>query len=498
MTKLFDSGCYDEAAIVYEENANAASVPLAAELLRARIFMRKPGQMPKALALLNRVEKPKGGPDRVLLEMTLGEAYAASEDVQAADRRLAEAMKIAESLGDKRLISEVAYRFGRRYAVFAHDPEKARVYLSIVRRGGSVDSRLNAFHLESWILSREQRPLDQARVLIELLSQLDPMSQSHMEHRVRATQTLAALVREMYIPEAVGTVERHLGGVSWPQDFAVAEFQTLKALGWAKALQGDYFNAFRLLRRSTDSAPDAAWRAVALCDRAYLAKVRNQELWFRQELSDAEEAAALVDWEHHEDESCVALLLLAELSAPHNAAQASEYLARFRGLAGLRNPRSMLRRDPRFEAMVDYSSGVVDIALGDKRLGGSRLKTALKVYQGAGFLWRAARTALRLYEVTHQDRYLDDAVAWLEHYRLSWLEEELRAKAQAEGRGSGLSPMREKVFRLLCEGKTNNDIAEVLGISAATVANHAKAVLKAFNVNSRHALIAKALKMGLI
>jgi len=42
------------------------------------------------------------------------------------------------------------------------------------------------------------------------------------------------------------------------------------------------------------------------------------------------------------------------------------------------------------------------------------------------------------------------------------------------------------------------EIARELGRSEFTVANHAKAVLKAFGVRSRSALIAEAMKRGLV
>jgi DNA-binding NarL/FixJ family response regulator len=58
--------------------------------------------------------------------------------------------------------------------------------------------------------------------------------------------------------------------------------------------------------------------------------------------------------------------------------------------------------------------------------------------------------------------------------------------------------MQERVFRYLCQGLSNADIANELGRSEFTVANHAKAVLKAFGVRSRSALIAEAMKRGLL
>jgi DNA-binding CsgD family transcriptional regulator len=497
MSRLFDEGHYSTAADLYEGHARGPTPPVDASFLRARIFMRKPGEGYRAVSLLNRLRTSKSSPEYVRLQMFLGEAYAVTGDARAADSHLDSAMKTAETLKDTELVAAVAYRIGRRHALTGSEPQIAREWLQVARRGQTTEAKLNALHLESWILSREARSRDQARVLMELLRSLEVRDPEHMEHRIRATQTLAALARELYIPEAVPVVERQLQLVEWPSDFAIARFQTTKALAWSKALQGDYFNAFRFLKQSATVAPDPAWRTMAFCDRAYLASVRKQDLWFRQELSDAEESAALVDWESREDESIIALLLLAELLAPLNAAQASEYAARFHSISDVKNPHSLIRRDSRLEALVNFSTGVVDLRLGERKLGISRIQSAMKAYEQAGFEWRAARAAIQLYDATRKSATLDVAENWLRHYSASWLAEELRARRHSGPSVPELTPMRERVFRLLCEGKSNAEIAALLGISVATVANHAKAVLKAFSVSSRHALLAEAARRGL-
>ena len=52
-----------------------------------------------------------------------------------------------------------------------------------------------------------------------------------------------------------------------------------------------------------------------------------------------------------------------------------------------------------------------------------------------------------------------------------------------------LTPREEKVFRQLLLGKSNQQIAEVLGISVNTVKTHVKNILKKKEVNSRISLI---------
>lgn len=498
MARLFDEGQFQEAVQLYDAHARKSGIPIGAVFLRARCYLREPNGEHKAVVLLNKLSLRDGDEDAIRRDTLLGAAYAAAGDLRASDSKFKAALAGARAIGDRELLAEVAYRVGRRYAVWASDLDEARKYLQFIRSGKSLQSQLDALQLEAAILSRETRVREEARVLTELLLSLNPQSNDHMENRAWSLHTLSALARETYLPDALPLIERYLATASWPPDFAVLRFQTTKALAWAKALQGDYFNAFRFLKQTALSAPDDAWRTMVLCDRAYLARVRGEDTWSRQELSDAEEAAEHTEWEQREDESTVALLLLAELVAPINAAQASGYLARFRKLGGIKERRLLMKGDERFQALIDYSTGVVEVSLGDRRLAMEALKSALSIYERSGFEWRAARAALRLYDATNKISYLERASSLLRHYSNSWLADELRARKGGNSGATGLSPMRDKVFRLLCDGKSNAEIASQLGLAVSTVANHAKAVLKAFSVTSRHALIAEAIRRGVI
>ncbi len=48
-----------------------------------------------------------------------------------------------------------------------------------------------------------------------------------------------------------------------------------------------------------------------------------------------------------------------------------------------------------------------------------------------------------------------------------------------------LTEQEAKVLKLLCEGKTNKDIAQTLGISIHTVKAHITHILQKFNVSNR-------------
>ena len=494
MGDLYESGEYAQASALYDQHVGSAQRSIGAAILRARIALHS--NVPQAVAILNDLRPARGSIESVWREMLLGYASALTGDYDGADERFATALKTTRTLRDVDLASAIAYRMGQRH-LMTNNPARARDAWAIVRESRSPAAHLNALHLESYIYSREGRLRDQARVLAELLNSIDPRETRWMEHRAWATHTLAALARELFIPESVPEVERQLGGTRWPRDFLVNRFQATKALGWAKALQGDYLNAFRFLKQSADLAPSDAWRTMALCDRSYLARALGEPRWSRQELLDAEEGALSVRWDECRGEESIALLLLAELFSPIDSAKASSYLAQFRETGEMRMPRSLLKADARLAALIDHGAAVVDVALGNKKLAVTRLRRALDVYRRLGYDWRAARCAMRLFDITGDDSLLRLAEEQLRNYSSSWLAAELRQRS-ADSAAPHLSPMQRRVFRYLCEGLSNAAIAQKIGRAENTVANHAKAVLKAFDVSSRSALVASAIKQGLL
>jgi DNA-binding CsgD family transcriptional regulator len=497
MDDAFERARDSEAVALYNANARKSQPVPRAALTRARIALRTAGQSSKALTLLKSIQPAASGSDIVWQQMLLGEALASSGDFRSADDRLQRALQAATQKGDSELIAAVGYRIGERY-VLESNVQGAREGLALAKTGRSAESKLAAQLLESRVLETESRTHDRARVLIRMLSTIDPRSEQHMAYRIAGTSALSVCARETYVPDAVRAIERQLGGTPWPEDYASRRFLAERSLAWTSALGGDYFNAFRYLRERVDSAPNDAWRTVAFCDRAYLARVRNERNWFEQELFQAQAVADTVEWESFDDESVLALTLLAELTAAGDPARAMKYLNRFKRMADGSSKLSFFHRERRFQALLDYVSGVVDLHHGERKRAAGRFEGARLVYRNIGFEWRAARCDLRLFDVTRKAAFLHEAHHWLGNYPKSWLAEEWRDRFAGSKRESGLTPMRDRTFKLLCEGKSNVEIAEELDLSVATVANHAKAVLKFFAVSSRHALLAEARRRRLI
>ena len=495
MRDAHDRAHFVTAAEIFDRNSTGAA-PIETVLLRARIFLKS---NPKAAAqLLSGKDLPKRDRrQRAEQEMLLGVAYARMQQFSRADEYFKAADEFACALGDRDMIAEIGYHRAVSYAIERRLPE-AYAELSQARVGRSDRSRFNAFQAESFILAQEQRYFDQANVLMELLRQVDPHAEKHAETRAWATHTLAVLAREMHLPDAAPLIERHLDGAPWPADFAINRFQALKAFGWVQALRGDYFNAFRHLKASFLTIEDPAWRTMALLDRAYLARCINEPRWSRQELAEAEELASRVNWQATHGEERMALLLLAELFSGIDAGKAADYLRQYNDLGEIDWPLMHFKYDERPRALADYSRGVVEIALGNRKQGVSLLKHAEKVFSRIRYDWRAGRCALRLFEVSRERAELEDAAERLRNYTASWLGDELRALSSSGAADVHLPRMQRRVFEALCRGLSNAQIAQELGRSEFTVRNHVKVIFKTFGVKSRSSLIADAMKRNLI
>jgi len=490
--RAYQEGRFKRASEIYDSNAGPTE--RAETILQAaKAHMHANPSLALRLLINLRLATSKRV-ERVERDALLTEAFARTRDFESADERLATALEAARELGDGELLTMVGYRAVRRH-LHAEDPSEARKYLDLTRSGQSERARVYAAYAETLILPYEERVHEQAARLIELLRSLDPNRSEFVEIRAWSTHTLAGLARELYIPAAIPEIDRQLSGTQWPDDFAPNLFQALRSLGWAKALQGDYFNAFRHLKRASEVTGTTAWKVVAACDRSYLARSFGEHRWSRVELDEAEQLGAQVQWHATLAEERIGLLQLAELFGSLDTARSAMYLAHYRELGEIRSP-LYYRHDTRRTAYAQYSTGVVELALGNKKRGLAELRDARKVFERFGYDFRVARCLADEFATTGNTDILPIIEEKLRNYQQSWLVAELR---DLIGSGSAsLPPMQQRVFEELCQGKPTSEIAQSLQRSEWTISNHIKEIFKAFDVKSRSALLVKAASQGLI
>jgi DNA-binding CsgD family transcriptional regulator len=490
--RAFTEGRFKDAARIYDVSAGPSErIDVTIRGAQAHMHFDPPKALRLLLSLKIPVSKRR---EQVERDALLAEAFARTNDFESADARLSAALETARRLGDAEFVAMVGYRAVRRH-LLAEDPATARRALELARTGQSRKARIYALHAEALILSYEERVREQADRLVELLRSIDPQKAEFVNIRAWGTHNLAVLARELYVPDAVPEIERQLGGLPWPDDFAQNQFQALKALAWTKTLQGDYFNAFRHLKAASLVGDTMAWQVVAGCDRAYLARAFGEHRWSRVELDEAEQHANDVDWHATLSEERIGLLLLAELFGEVDTARAAMYLARYRELGEVKSP-LFYRHDARRNAFAQYSTGVIELGLGNKKRGLAELREARKVFERFGYDFRVARCLVDEYGATGDQELLPVIEEKLRNYRQSWLMTQLQTRVDRPE--VPLPPMQRKVFAEVCAGKSTAEIANALERSEYTISNHIKQIFKTFEVRSRSALVAEAVRRGLL
>ncbi|MBV8149446.1 MAG: helix-turn-helix transcriptional regulator [Candidatus Eremiobacteraeota bacterium] len=363
-----------------------------------------------------------------------------------------------------------------------------------------IDLDVQARILRGAIAAAREQLAEQGAILLDALRRVRAGECSAQPHAVLVAQ-IASLANELPSVELRDAAIEEVPNVPWTRDVGDWHFHALRALAWRHALDGDEFNAFRRLKEAVTVTPSAAWRVAALADRAYLAWALGEERWSAQELRDAHELAATVDWASCEGEEKFALPLLAEMFARRDPAVAMSYVATFKRVGKSYARVLASHRDRRVEALEAYCVGRVQFHLGQHAEARRLLERAWTIYDKLGIRWRAARAALALSQIADASTWKTRAARAAEPYPRSWLARGLdapntRVRLEPPPRGRGLTPAQRAVFDLLMEGRKTAEIAKALDRSTYTVRNHVKAIFKIFGVSSRPALIVRALESG--
>jgi len=158
-----DRAQYAYAADLYDMNRTLQR-DVEASLLRAEVALKQ-DDAARALAILLKL-RPENREQEARRHILLGASYTRNFQYGVADEHFEAARTAATKNRD--LLAQVAYRQGRRF-VLTQQPERAREFLEPARDGRTKRSHLEALHLESFILDREGKYRDEARVLATLL-----------------------------------------------------------------------------------------------------------------------------------------------------------------------------------------------------------------------------------------------------------------------------------------------------------------------------------------
>lgn len=387
-----------------------------AQLWHARMDMRENRHAECRARLLN----VRSNDADVMAErdVWLASAYNSTGDFALAHQLLDRALTVlrapAEAYYRAVCVRALAYYLQEDYA-------SATIWIDRMLRSPDPVDRAQAYAHRSWVAAKQEHLRAQ---LGDLLTSLEEQEQAPEPDQYGLGHTLVALgslCRELPVQEAIGPLRRASTLLRITDITAFPHFQLTRILGWIDALQGDELSAMRRWRVAEEHAPSPFWRVFCLADRAYLARAMGRSQAARDILRSVHEHASQLAWSNTQDEERIILLTIAQLFAADDPALAQRYLAQFRSLRTEMHARIGWVGDRRMKALQLYPNGIALLQLGEREAAISMLEEAWHIFTSFEYGWRAALTALDLYEVTHEQQWLVHARQRIAPWPKSWI-----------------------------------------------------------------------------
>lgn len=267
------------------------------------------------------------------------------------------------------------------------------------------------------------------------------------------------------------------------------------AATFANDVQGSPLKAAREAREAERIAPTPAFLVQARCKRASIARCAGEPFSQRDHAEAAAELyATLEPSEFSGDEAIVPLILadeLAMLGCAHEARSALETFFKF----ARTSPILWMTHSPTTYAYQRLVEAAVLSSAGDRRTAIRRLREAFEIYARIGYKRHAVVAALALARLSPASN--GAAYAEAETRKIaaqSWL----RRDAQAiKTRHVRLTAVQREVLALICQGKSNPDIAQLRKRSLHTIRNLIARLFVIFDVSSREELAVESVRRGL-
>jgi tetratricopeptide (TPR) repeat protein len=277
-----------------------------------------------------------------------------------------------------------------------------------------------------FVAASRGRYMEQIAILESALADLDTMPAHDLWIEVSLMHNISGIVSDLFLPAVARRMSDRANTIAWTDEVAVARHNILRSLAYFRSLGSDPFLPFEYLDRASAAAPTEAWRFTSLVDRLFLVHEMSgdrivEDFDATSEIRRAEDLATSIDWESVDGEERLGLLLLAEILAPQRPKDAATYLARYRELQQTMSPLLMAKSDPRCVAIEDFVEGIVVAANAETQRGIELIGKAFAYWDDIGYSWRATRAAIKLYELSGEERYIDWAFRESRRYPASWL-----------------------------------------------------------------------------
>ncbi|GAC1414701.1 MAG: hypothetical protein NVSMB5_02980 [Candidatus Velthaea sp.] len=372
-------------------------------LLRARAFVRI-DRVNDAISELTATVPPYGAHRQSAEHRTiLAYALARANDPAAAEAALLEADVYATFVRDPELIAEVARNKALAKWVAGDYSAAAEIAAGALDDAAPVASArlLTLLGLVAFVNGDRN---EQLALFREALITFDRAGSNDVYLQAYLLNNLAIPAAELNPPDIREIITQRLNSIAWNDETTRLQFHVTYQLAWLDALAGDHLSSFGRFREASKLAPSAAWKALALYGRAYLAREMNETLTAAECIADAESTIAGVNWANADADESLVLLLLAVLVARTDAGGASSLLQQYTSVKGSVDRTLAAAHHNGLRSGIEAQAlGLIADAQGRQVKAVRFLRKSYDHFMSVGSTWRAAVAALDIYDITHDE-----------------------------------------------------------------------------------------------
>ncbi len=331
---------------------------------------------------------------------------------------------------------------------------------------------------------------------VEALKALDAGAYHDRYFEANCVRALAHLAAERMDGRTWDLVRRRRVTIDWSSKNLIEPscFVAYCAATYDLEVEGDALSAVREARHAEAIAPSDAFRVQARCKRAAIAHAVGEPVARHDHLESAAELCAELEPSKLAGDEKLVLLVLAEELADCRPSEALRLVDRYHALAPPA-PMRFTAQSPLTEAYRSFVQARAYEHAGrrDEAVRGYRI--AFETFRKCEYTRRAVMAALSLWKLTRDRRYANYASAATKPLPArSFLRAHVAHQIAPSIR---LTAVQREVIALICQGKSNPEIARLRKRSLHTVRNLVARLFELFEVQSREQLAVECVRRGL-
>ncbi|MEA2687779.1 MAG: Bacterial regulatory protein luxR family, partial [Candidatus Eremiobacteraeota bacterium] len=450
-------------------------------LLRTRALTRL-HRLDEALAALgDAAPAPYGSDEALTARMLAGELHVRRGDADAGLKLLLGAQSDMAG-AHPTICSEIYLNIGlAHYAL--HDFAAADAALSRIERSADL-VHARGIQYRAWVATARGESERAVSMFVRALAALDACRHHDRYFEANCVRALAHLSVERLERRTWHHVSTRRASIDWTSN-ALAEprfFIAYCAATYELDIAGNPVGAAREGRFAENIAPSDAFRVQARCKRASIARHVGEQLGHLDHVESAAELFSSLDSEKLTGDEKIVPMILAEELAAIKAGEARALLELYRGLSAL-SPLRLFARSPVGEAYRRLVEAFVYDRAGDRHAAIQHYRFAYKTFRETGYVRRAVMAALGLWRLTADRDAYAYATSTTRHLPpQSSIRREVEAAKRTE---LDLTAVQREVLALICQGKSNPEIARLRKRSLHTIRNLVARLFEIFGVTSR-------------